>query len=109
MRKIRHVVEGRLIGEELGCRSVETSAKLDLNVTETVFNLVRQIRDQNKVCVCELFPNILRLGPLFAPGSTHISRNCSVSAAYRGLWPPPHRTNYPGQAVGTVVAALCPD
>jgi len=40
--------EGRFIGEELGCRSVETSAKLGLNVTEAVLNLVRQIRDHNK-------------------------------------------------------------
>jgi len=40
--------EGRYIGEELGCRFVETSAKLGLNVNETFLNLVRQIRDHNK-------------------------------------------------------------
>jgi GTPase KRas protein len=40
--------EGRLIGEELGCHCVETSAKLGLNVTEAFLNLVRQIRDHNK-------------------------------------------------------------
>lgn len=45
------IAEGRFIGEELGCRFVETSAKLGLNVTETVLNLVRQIRDYNRVCV----------------------------------------------------------
>jgi len=40
--------EGRFIGEELGCRFVETSAKLGLNVEETFLNLVRQIRDYNR-------------------------------------------------------------
>ncbi|KAF8274764.1 ras-like protein [Lactarius quietus] len=48
IHSIGDVVEGRYIGEELGCRFVETSAKLGLNVNETFLNLVRQIRDHNK-------------------------------------------------------------
>jgi len=46
--------EGRFIGEELGCRFVETSAKLGLNVEETFLNLVRQIRDYNRVWSCSI-------------------------------------------------------
>ena len=44
-----NVVEGRYICEELGCRFVETSAKLGLNVEETFLNVVRRIRDHNRV------------------------------------------------------------
>ncbi|KAI0297250.1 P-loop containing nucleoside triphosphate hydrolase protein [Multifurca ochricompacta] len=40
--------EGQRVAHELGCRFVETSAKLGANVTETFLNLVRQIRDHNK-------------------------------------------------------------
>jgi len=43
------VHEGRHIARELGCHFVETSAKLGTNVGETFLNLVRQIRDRNKV------------------------------------------------------------
>lgn len=41
--------EGHDIARELGCHFVETSAKLGTNVNETFLNLVRQIRDHNKV------------------------------------------------------------
>lgn len=47
---IWNVVEGRFISEELGCGFAETSAKLGINVNESFLNLVRQIRDYNKVC-----------------------------------------------------------
>ncbi|KAH9029858.1 ras-like protein [Lactarius pseudohatsudake] len=42
------VVEGRFISEEIGCRFVETSAKLGFNVTSAFLDLVRRIRDRNK-------------------------------------------------------------
>jgi hypothetical protein len=42
-------IEGQLIAQELGCRFVETSAKLGINVTETFFDLVCEIRDRNRV------------------------------------------------------------
>jgi GTPase KRas len=41
--------EGHHIARELGCRFVETSAKLGTNVSETFMDLVRQIRDHNRV------------------------------------------------------------
>lgn len=50
MYSIWNVAEGRSISEDLGCTFVETSAKLGINVTESFLNLVRQIRDHNKVC-----------------------------------------------------------
>jgi hypothetical protein len=43
------LAEGHHIARELGCRFVETSAKLGTNVTETFMDLVRQIRDHNRV------------------------------------------------------------
>lgn len=58
-RVMWNVVEGRYICEELGCRFVETSAKLGLNVEETFLNVVRRIRDHNRVCAycSSLFAN----------------------------------------------------
>lgn len=47
---IWNAVEGRFTSEELGCSFAETSAKLGINVNESFLNLVRQIRDYNKVC-----------------------------------------------------------
>jgi GTPase SAR1 family protein len=41
--------EGQYIAEKLGCRFVETSAKLGSNVTETFIDLVCEIRDRNRV------------------------------------------------------------
>ena len=41
--------EGKFIAEKLGCRFVETSAKLGSNVTETFIDLVCEIRDRNRV------------------------------------------------------------
>ena len=41
--------EGEFVAEKLGCRFVETSAKLGVNVTETFIDLVCEIRDRNKV------------------------------------------------------------
>jgi GTPase KRas protein len=42
------MVEGQFIAEKLGCRFVETSAKLGSNVTETFIDLVCEIRDRNR-------------------------------------------------------------
>ena len=47
--------EGQRIAQELGCRFVETSAKLGINVTETFTDLVCEIRDRDRVrlnCFC---------------------------------------------------------
>jgi hypothetical protein len=41
--------EGQGIARKLGCRFVETSAKLGSNVTETFIDLVCEIRDRNRV------------------------------------------------------------
>ncbi|KAI0279293.1 ras protein [Russula aff. rugulosa BPL654] len=40
--------EGQYIAKKLGCRFVETSAKLGSNVTETFIDLVCEIRDRNR-------------------------------------------------------------
>jgi len=37
------------MAQELGCRFVETSAKLGTNVTKTFIDLVCDIRDRNRV------------------------------------------------------------
>ncbi|KAH9974824.1 24 kDa ras-like protein [Russula compacta] len=42
------MVEGQRFAQELGCRFVETSAKLGINVTETFTDLVCEIRDRNR-------------------------------------------------------------
>ncbi len=52
----RLITEGQLIAQELGCRFVETSAKLGINVTETFIDLVCEIRDRNRVGCSELIP-----------------------------------------------------
>jgi len=41
--------EGRDLAKHFGCRFIETSAKQRLNVDEAFFNLVREIRQYNKV------------------------------------------------------------
>ena len=41
--------EGRDLARHFGCRVIETSAKLRLNVDEAFCNLVREIRKHNKV------------------------------------------------------------
>jgi len=43
-----NTVEGERIASELGCRFVETSAKLCTNVHETFISLVCEIRDRNR-------------------------------------------------------------
>ncbi|KAH9958593.1 ras protein [Russula dissimulans] len=43
-----NTVEGERIASELGCRFVETSAKLCTNVHETFIGLVCEIRDRNR-------------------------------------------------------------
>jgi hypothetical protein len=45
------ITEGHHIAQQLGCRFVETSAKLGTNVSETFMGLVDQIRNHNKVCL----------------------------------------------------------
>ena len=46
--------EGQLKAQELGCRFIETSAKLGTNVTKTFIDLVCDIRDRNRVGCSEL-------------------------------------------------------
>ena len=46
--------EGQLVAQELGCRFVETSAKLGTNVTKTFIDLVCDIRDRNRVSCSQL-------------------------------------------------------
>ncbi len=81
------VVEGRFIGEELGCRFVETSAKLGHNVTDAFLNLVRRIRDRNRVCANFSREVSSSWDSPFAPCSSlpFICRSCSICAAYHGL------------------------
>ena len=47
--------EGKGVAEKLGCRFVETSAKLGSNVTESFIDLVCEIRDRNRVGFLSLF------------------------------------------------------
>jgi GTPase KRas len=42
--------EGRETAEKLGCRFMETSAKMSINVDEAFATIVREIRRFNKVC-----------------------------------------------------------
>jgi GTPase KRas protein len=77
-----NVVEGRYIGEELGCRFVETSAKLGLNVEETFLNLVRQIRDHNRVWCEFCLELLLGLSVLRTDHYSPWCRSCSICAAY---------------------------
>lgn len=48
-RSSHYPAEGEFVAKKLGCRFVETSAKLGINVTETFIDLVCEIRDRNKV------------------------------------------------------------
>jgi GTPase SAR1 family protein len=41
--------EGRELAASLGCRFIETSAKLSINVNEAFAEIVREIRKSNKV------------------------------------------------------------
>ena len=50
--------EGQFIAEKLGCRFVETSAKLGSNVTETFIDLVCEIRDRNRVGLIHFFSEL---------------------------------------------------
>ena len=59
------MTEGQLIAQEFGCRFVETSAKLGINVTETFINLVCQIRDRNRVGCPELVLSAIFPFPTF--------------------------------------------
>ncbi|KAN0138858.1 Ras family domain containing protein [Lactarius tabidus] len=59
--------EGRYIGEELGCRFVETSAKLGLNVEETFLNLSSSW--DSLFCA----PIIINPGVGVAPSAPHIA------------------------------------
>ena len=58
--------EGQYIAKKLGCRFVETSAKLGSNVTETFIDLVCEIRDRNRVSFFFFFSGaLLRLSFIF--------------------------------------------
>jgi len=119
------MTEGQLIAQEFGCRFVETSAKLGINVTETFINLVCQIRDRNRVgCPPELVlfchlptPFSLFFVPLFhwvmAVRMTHFAfgtrpyprsyyRYAAASAPSHPIVP----SSCPVRAVGTVVASF---
>jgi len=43
-----NMADGQRVAEDLGCRFMETSAKLRTNVSETFIGLVREIRDRNR-------------------------------------------------------------
>jgi GTPase KRas len=46
------LTEGRDLAKHLNCGFMETSAKQPINVDEAFFDLVREIRRYNKVCLC---------------------------------------------------------
>lgn len=95
------LAEGENVAEKLGCRYVETSAKLGINVTETFIHLVCEIRDRNKV---NHF--VYRVGT----GLTHIfARSWYRCAASYGLSPPTAPYSCPVPAVGTLVVVSFPD
>ncbi|KAH9038605.1 ras-like protein [Lactarius hengduanensis] len=75
------VVEGRFISEEIGCRFVETSAKLGLNVTSAFLDLVRRIRDRNKELLhLRRISRIVSSSPtLELPGAGCWNSGCIVS------------------------------
>lgn len=73
--------EGRFISEEIGCRFVETSAKLGLNVTGAFLDLVRRIRDRNKELLhLRRISRIVSSSPtLELPGAGCWNSGCIVS------------------------------
>jgi GTPase KRas protein len=50
VRGTNSAIEGRDLAKHFGCKFIETSAKLGINVDEAFSNLVREIRKYNKVC-----------------------------------------------------------
>jgi hypothetical protein len=60
-------LEGRDLAKHFGCRFIETSAKLRINVDEAFCSLVREIRRYNKVRV-----RLLSLFPPFQTNTTQI-------------------------------------
>ena len=49
MLMIDKISEGRDLAKHFGCKFIETSAKMRINVDEAFSNLVREIRRYNKV------------------------------------------------------------
>jgi Ras family len=65
------------MAQEMGCRFVETSAKLGTNVTQTFIDLVRDIRDRNRVGCSEL-------------GFCHLVMGGSDDPLFFCIWHPAH-------------------
>ncbi|KAF8501403.1 ras family-domain-containing protein [Russula emetica] len=75
------MVEGQDIAEKLGCRFVETSAKVGSNVTETFIDLVCEIRDRNREML-EMRRILRPITPDSAiqlPGAGCWNKGCNVS------------------------------
>ncbi|KAN0120952.1 ras domain containing protein [Russula decolorans] len=75
------MVEGKFIAEKLGCRFVETSAKLGSNVTETFIDLVCEIRDRNREML-EMRRVLRPVTPdsgIQLPGAGCWNKGCTVS------------------------------
>jgi len=73
--------EGKFIAEKLGCRFVETSAKLGSNVTETFIDLVCEIRDRNREML-EMRRVLRPVTPdsgIQLPGAGCWNKGCTVS------------------------------
>jgi len=77
-----HYAEGQFIAKKLGCRFVETSAKLGSNVMETFIDLVCEIRDQNRVGFFFSFRSCLLKKKIF---SSRPYRDCIFSLSQEML------------------------
>jgi len=73
--------EGQLMAQEMGCRFVETSAKLGTNVTQTFINLVCDIRDRNRelVLLRRSFRAVTPDSAIKLPGAGCWNSGCIVS------------------------------
>jgi len=74
-------VDGQRIAQELGCRFVETSAKLGINVTETFIGLVCEIRDRNRelLQMRRIFRTLTPDSGIRLPGAGCWNSSCIVS------------------------------
>lgn len=75
------MVEGQFVAEKLGCRFVETSAKLGIKVTDTFIDLVCEIRDRNREML-EMRRVLRPVTPDSAiqlPGAGCWNKGCNVS------------------------------